>query len=263
MRGATAAASRPGQRTGISIHAPHAGRDRTTPASVPLERYFNPRAPCGARPGQSGAAERRYQNFNPRAPCGARPAAASRPGQRTGISIHAPHAGRDQRHQHLFGQNLIFQSTRPMRGATASTAVCASTEEFQSTRPMRGATCGFHLRNHFRRDFNPRAPCGARRFPPPRILPRFPISIHAPHAGRDYGFARQHRRKTISIHAPHAGRDVSRRRGFCRGFQFQSTRPMRGATSAAWDNIVAIFDFNPRAPCGARPVPPRSCRPPQ
>ena len=57
-----------------------------------------------------------------------------------------------------------------------------------------------------------------------------PISIHAPHAGRD----QKSRDKggealKISIHAPHAGRD--RTPGL---YQFSS------------------FYFNPRAPCGAR-----------
>ena len=35
---------------------------------------------------------------------------------------------------------LIFQSTRPLRGATIITGYCADCVEFQSTRPLRGAT---------------------------------------------------------------------------------------------------------------------------
>ena len=60
------------------------------------------------------------------------------------------------------------------------------------------------------------------------------ISIHAPLAGRD-GRARRSRRLTlISIHAPLAGRDPC----------------LRAATRARRS------DFNPRAPCGARPAAP-------
>ena len=57
------------------------------------------------------------------------------------ISIHAPHAGRDEPYVISELTANAFQSTRPMRGATtnkAGSAIYAA--EFQSTRPMRGAT---------------------------------------------------------------------------------------------------------------------------
>ena len=38
----------------------------------PRKAYFNPRAPCGARPVRSARQQGRLY-FNPRAPCGARP----------------------------------------------------------------------------------------------------------------------------------------------------------------------------------------------
>ena len=57
----------------------------------------------------------------------------------------------------------IFQSTRPMRGATCLLRRCLFRQEFQSTRPMRGAT--------WEQD------CSGERYC---------ISIHAPHAGRDH-----------------------------------------------------------------------------
>ena len=101
---------------------------------------------------------------------------------------------------------------------------------FQSTRPMRGAT----LR---RRDSDNYSH----------------VSIHAPHAGRDFGLrsfislsvlfqsTRPMRGATgesvvyrqsrdVSIHAPHAGRDAIRLVGGQDASPFQSTRPMRGAT---------------------------------
>ena len=100
------------------------------------------------------------------------------------ISIHAPHAGRDMMvGQHdIFlcyfnprapcgtrpEQNLIstsyriFQSTRPMRDATAALSGYWAEEIFQSTRPMRDATISM-LMEHFSNQ----------------------ISIHASHAGRD------------------------------------------------------------------------------
>ena len=85
---------------------------------------------------------------------------------------------------------LVFQSTRPMRGATALKAGKITPAQFQSTRPMRGATRACHLCGRMRRisihaphagrdcrpqwaarkraHFNPRAPCGARLFLTPK-----------------------------------------------------------------------------------------------
>ena len=56
------------------------------------------------------------------------------------ISIHAPHAGRDLRIIATASCRVIFQSTRPMRGATEIYMSDFSEALFQSTRPMRGAT---------------------------------------------------------------------------------------------------------------------------
>ena len=52
------------------------------------------------------------------------------------------------------------------------------------------------------------------------------VSIHAPHAGRDVVILYNHRKGQVSIHAP---------RPFCMGdiMLFQSTRPVRGATSSS------------------------------
>ena len=80
--------------------------------------------------------------------------------------------------------------------------------------------------------------------------------------------------KVVSIHAPHAGRDMlckgeleiqhefqSTRpmRGATNGVvlnaedkEFQSTRPMRGATCLPAVRTFLLSSFNPRAPCGAR-----------
>ena len=60
----------------------------------------------------------------------------------------------------------------------------------------------------------------------------YPISIHAPHAGRDLGVLHHGiGRGFISIHAPHAGRDQ-----------------ILGKLHS-----LGVY-FNPRAPCGARPM---------
>ena len=79
------------------------------------------------------------------------------------ISIHAPHAGRDGVNIKIIDKLILFQSTRPMRGATVRGGDAAMDYIFQSTRPMRGATGAIRKPLPACLDFNPRAPCGARR----------------------------------------------------------------------------------------------------
>ena len=76
LRGATFPFCRSEWQTTISTHAPLAGRDLTLPSTPSPPRYFNPRAPCGARLDRLIAADG-GGHFNPRAPCGARPAMGS------------------------------------------------------------------------------------------------------------------------------------------------------------------------------------------
>ena len=58
----------------------------------------------------------------------------------------------------------------------------------------------------------------------------------------------------VSIHAPRAGRDADRRPTAKLQDVFQSTRPVRGATPAFAHFPFGGIGFNPRAPCGARPI---------
>ncbi len=258
----------------ISIHAPRVGRDFRWTSGCTFRRHFNPRAPCGARLRQLMT------------------------GGGRDISIHAPRVGRDANTRiKLYGKR-VFQSTRPVWGATRSVrAKRRTTHEFQSTRPVWGATPAAHPTSIMSRNFNPRAPCGAR---PPNLLaagiklvdfnPRAPcgarrgktvvtssgiaISIHAPRVGRDGRAICDVRLASISIHAPRVGRDRGFRQPGCRTVQFQSTRPVWGATGfrnlqrvsgfisihaprvgrdvGATVSLYVTPYFNPRAPCGAR-----------
>ena len=82
------------------------------------------------------------------------------------------------------------------------------------------------------RNFNPRAPCGARPTGTKQAKDLFEISTHAPLAGRDS--------RSWSNASLLAG--------------FQPTRPLRGATVFGAVVLRMLIHFNPRAPCGARPV---------
>ena len=163
-----------------------------------------------------------------------------------------------------------------MRGATMLAGGLSVAVKFQSTRPMRGATIARPTRSLPHGDFNPRAPCGARPIVFPPLSQTGGISIHAPHAGRDRRAPSAYAGRAISIHAPHAGRDDPALKLILETIQisihaphagrdwapwnllslsaeFQSTRPMRGATSGRNYLDLQGHHFNPRAPCGARP----------
>ena len=79
----------------ISIHAPRAGCDTLCPVPQSEAGHFNPRTPCGVRLHADGRVHR-AQHFNPRTPCGVR-----------------------LRCWMMIRWTMIFQSTHPVRGATA------------------------------------------------------------------------------------------------------------------------------------------------
>ena len=182
-----AASSSYSARVIISIHAPHTGRDRSLPL-LPVRPlcYFNPRAPYGARPSCTSP-ERRQPH----------------------ISIHAPHTGRDAGAGDLGGVESLFQSTRPIRGATAAGAVLVQRGRISIHAPHTGRDV---LRQH-----------GDGQL--------VAISIHAPHTGRDA--------RVVAVVAdpdlfqstrPIRGATVKAAGQIAKLMQFQSTRPIRGAT---------------------------------
>ena len=126
---------------------------------------------------------------------------------------------------------ILFQSTRPVRGATHRRSGIFIGHLFQSTRPVRGAT---QLREL----------CGDLLL----------ISIHAPRAGRDQTTWRISSRPwNFNPRAPCGARLVYGL--LANGFtEFQSTRPVRGATWSSLSSTLFMTHFNPRAPCGARPI---------
>ena len=172
------------KRKTISIHAPLAGRDLTVRVGRITAVNFNPRAPCGARL-RRGRDISREEDFNPRAPCGARPISSS-----------------------ASGSGMLFQSTRPLRGATY-----------------------FHRLSRVGLQISIHAPLAGRDpFRPCLFFPLFVFQSTRPLRGATVSVARLGDRLIISIHAPLAGRDVL-------------PPPLPCGPP----------DFNPRAPCGARP----------
>ena len=150
-----------------------------------FSRNFNPRAPCGARQPSSGFPTQINTKFQPTRPLRGATAHRPRGDRRSEISTHAPLAGRDISCTEIPASVEIFQPTRPLRGATGERVAVHAPAQFQPTRPLRGATRIFDLlileiefqptrplrgattpqRPDFcgLSNFNPRAPCGARR----------------------------------------------------------------------------------------------------
>ena len=77
----------------------HPLRGATPPHGIDTEMVvnFNPRTPCGVRPYHKCSGQRTRSYFNPRTPCGVRPS-----------------------HPRLARACDVFQSTHPLRGATAN-----------------------------------------------------------------------------------------------------------------------------------------------
>ena len=157
--------------------------------------------------------------------------------------------------EHIYADyaNTIFQSTRPIRGATAIDEIIQYDFIFQSTRPIRGATLFFIFDSPFQNIFQSTRPIRGATAPDDDKARNCEISIHAPHTGRDY------RPKTLfnvlkifQSTRPIRGATISHVTITLSRQKFQSTRPIRGATIAKADGIIAKSYFNPRAPYGAR-----------
>ena len=168
-----------------------------------------------------------------------------------------------------------FQSTCPARGTTKKYYQALGAAIFQSTCPARGTTPAAAASSRVRRNFNPRAPRGARQGGRGSQGRGRAISIHVPREGHDYGNT-EHRISAarISIHVPREGHDIStlQRAARCCNFnpraprgarlylpgvyaargKFQSTCPARGTTSRGRCCPCPKCNFNPRAPRGAR-----------
>ena len=220
----------------------------------------------------------------------------SAPGQYwPGISIHAPLTGSDAKVCPVCKRSLISIHA-PLTGSDLKTTVTSQfTALFQSTLPLRGATAFWSASAHFY-SISIHAPLtGSDEFDGLPI-DRLRISIHAPLTGSDLLLYAMYRSRSISIHAPLTGSDESvgskswgihhfnprspygerPYRYRCEDIprRFQSTLPLRGATMVpppfGRGHHISIHapltgsdpadlpgsrgtpDFNPRSPYGER-----------
>ena len=150
--------------------------------------------------------------------------------QSTRISTHAPLAGRDQYAVFTFLCDEI-STHAPLAGRdTTATSITTAARNFNPRAPC-GARPWQTWLSPSLPNFNPRAPCGARRYFGFIINLQFRFQPTRPLRGATVHRVVVLAVRLISTHEPLAGRDGSPRRRLPR-------RPVH---------------FNPRAPCGARP----------
>ena len=221
--------------------------------SISPQGYFNPRAPCGARPYCVRVLLFSYI-FQPTRPLrGATPRNRPRAVKKL-ISTHAPLAGRDAAQPGEKRADRHISTHAPLAGRDEAPNQVLNLVLISTHAPLAGRDDRGGLRCKLRSYFNPRAPCGARRYPEikqlgygPRFQPTRPL-----------------RGATTQVLLDMMQRTI-----------FQPTRPLRGATvpvtyySENDDGIsthaplagrdefkpvltASMGHFNPRAPCGAR-----------
>ena len=218
---------------------PYGMRPNITCFEVSSAHYFNPRTPYGMRLANTIVFPQPVGNFNPRTPYGMRHCFPKPVAEKVLISIHAPLTGCDSyivisqyimlnfnpRTPYGMRRNsldvcfweVIFQSTHPLRDATVMEFVVLKSIRFQSTHPLRDATKlkGAHIINYD--DFNPRTPYGMRQ------------------RGQPYAnYSRNFNPRT-----PYGMRPAGRKQNGGEHI-FQSTHPLRDATTKQWITIHYI-----------------------
>ena len=168
----------------ISIHPPRAGRDTREAVILPHGFIFQSTRPVrgGTLYCNGGHFVNPISIHPPRAGRdGPGPVSATVPQT---ISIHPPRAGRDLTNDTTGLAEIVFQSTRPVRGGTFLDNL---------------ANCGIMISIH--------PPRAGRDNNNEEYIEEAWISIHPPRAGRDENEGAAVSDGEISIHPPRAGRD--------------------------------------------------------
>ena len=146
------------------------------------------------------------------------------------ISIHAPRMGRDKFYFFDLSSCNLFQSTRPVWGATAVHKYGSYLfPAFQSTRPVWGATTR-NARALVMLTFQSTRPVWGATNPVSMINPYYVFQSTRPVWGATCYFQHWQKPEDISIHAPRMGRDDDHQPNYLMLRKFQSTRPVWGAT---------------------------------
>ena len=160
------------------------------------------------------------------------------------ISTHTPHAGRNDKTADKDCKDVIFQLTRPMRGATHMIFAIYTDIMISTHTPHAGRNIYNKPNVEIRFiNFNSHAPCGAQHNSLTTLSGDLTISTHTPHAGRNIDlFANMDTVKILfQLTRPMRGATKSFFYLAYRQSQFQLTRPMRGATVIQRRCTITIF----------------------
>ena len=163
------------------------GATRAGSLSLSLSTYFNPRAPCGARPERPGIGAMVASDFNPRAPCGARPGDHRRLAPAVYFNPRAPCGARRFSAQSAQKDTQNFNPRAPCGARPVEINFSTYVELFQSTRPVWGATPSARVVDQKCRIsiHAPRVGRDVDQSGLARVV-HASISIHAPRVGRDF-----------------------------------------------------------------------------
>ena len=206
LRGATPIGFRLNPVEIISIHAPLAGSD-TENHYHNCHCNISIHAPLAGSDYIALGSALESTNFNPRSPCG-------------------------ERRVFFRASSIIrkFQSTLPLRGATSPRQSSVRPAAISIHAPLAGSDLLFHVRCLISCDFNPRSPCGERRYSPIRspvymnFNPRSPCGERRIFGGGGNGSGDFNPRSPCGERLQDY--DVAMDR-----WKFQSTLPLRGATN--------------------------------
>ena len=193
-----------------------------------------------------------FFDFNPRAPCGARRQALPRVLGGEGFQPTRPLRGATPGRARSGSRKCQFQPTRPLRGATGADCTGRRTTTISTHAPLAGRDSSARsTATRARRNFNPRAPCGARLWPKIESATAKAFQPTRPLRGATRKKRTPRRWHVISTHAPLAGRDDTGG-SLAPSFQYFNPRAPCGARQLPPSRQSLRIDFNPRAPCGAR-----------
>ena len=208
----------------ISIHAPRVGSDSHGEGiSYPQTGYFNPRSPCGERPfvGTVVAPSVAISIHAPRV--GSDNTSTTRGGSGRNFNPRSPCGERPPGTEYM-GMTRVFQSTLPVWGATHQSEQKAGYRSISIHAPRVGSDSLMPILATFCTDFNPRSPCGERRDPSGEQADNWYFNPRSPCGERQLAII------TIKLL-----------------FQFQSTLPVWGATTAG-GSLIGFNKFQSTLP---------------